>query len=124
VGDLDGPGLEVDLGPESGESFADPYTGAEHERDQVGEVCLVGAFIGGQALPEERDFFGGEGSGWILGFGLDGIDLADGVDGDRAVDAWGVGLADAEFAEGRAYVVPVRLLDRSGGCASPACLVA
>ena len=48
--------------------FADADAGAEHESDQVGQVGLDGAVVGGEALAEERDFLGGEGSGRVLGF--------------------------------------------------------
>jgi hypothetical protein len=47
-------------------------------------------FVSGEASVQEGDFFGGEGSGRALGFGFDGVDLADRVDGDGAV-------ADGEF---------------------------
>ena len=67
VGDFDGAGFEVDLGPEDGEGFADADAGAEHECDQVGEVGLDGVVVAGEALAEEGDFFAGEGSGWVLG---------------------------------------------------------
>jgi hypothetical protein len=51
---------------------------------------LRGAFVGGEADAEESDFVAGEGAWRVLGEGLDGVDLADGVDGDGAV-------ADGEF---------------------------
>jgi hypothetical protein len=42
------------------------------------------------AFAEQGDFLGGEGAGWVIGWGFDGVDFADGVDGDGAV-------ADGEF---------------------------
>jgi len=90
VGDFDGAGFQVDLGPEDGEGFADADAGGEHERDEAGEIGLYGVIVGGQASVQQGDFFGGEGPGWVLGFGFDGVDFADGVDGDGAV-------ADGEF---------------------------
>ncbi|WP_371400659.1 hypothetical protein OHA10_22025 [Kribbella sp. NBC_00662] len=45
---------------------------------------------GGQAPVQESDFFGRERSGWVLGFGFDGVDFAGGVRGAGAV-------ADGEF---------------------------
>jgi hypothetical protein len=90
VGDFDGAGFEVDLVPEDGEGFADADAGGEHEGDEVGEVSLDGVFVGGQAVVQEGDFFGGERSRWVLGCGIDAVDFAGGVDGGGAV-------ADGEF---------------------------
>lgn len=90
VGDVRGVGLEVDLVPEDGECFADADAGAEHERDEVGEVSRDGVFIGGREFVQEGDVFGSECSGWVLGLGFDGVDFAGGVDGEGAV-------ADGEF---------------------------
>ena len=56
VGDFDGAGFEVDLGPEDGEGFADADAGADHEGDQVGEIGLDGPFVGGQARSQEAEF--------------------------------------------------------------------
>ncbi|GAA3597819.1 hypothetical protein GCM10022235_81940 [Kribbella ginsengisoli] len=85
VGDVDGAGLEVDLGPEDGEGFADADAGAEHEGDQVGEVGSDGCLVGCQVFAEEGDLFGLDGSGWFLGGVFDAFDFADRVDGDGAV---------------------------------------
>jgi hypothetical protein len=68
VGDFDGACFEVDLGPEDGESFADADAGAEHERDEVGEVGLYGVVVGGKMLAQEGDFFATEGAGGFLGW--------------------------------------------------------
>ncbi|RZU16368.1 hypothetical protein EV645_3925 [Kribbella rubisoli] len=94
VGDFDGAGFEVDLVPEVGEGLADADAGAEHKGGEVGEVGFVGSFVCGEAFAEEGDFFAGEGAGWVLGWGFDGVDFADGVDGECAV-------ADGEFLAGR-----------------------
>ncbi|WP_020389694.1 hypothetical protein [Kribbella catacumbae] len=91
MGDFGGAGVEVDLVPEDCEGFADAGAGGEHERDQVGEVSLDGVFVRGQAFVQVGDFFGREGTGWVLGLGFDGVDFADGVDGGGAV-------ADGEFS--------------------------
>ncbi|WP_405072001.1 hypothetical protein OG558_22165 [Kribbella sp. NBC_01510] len=85
MGDFDGAGVEVDLVPEDGEGFTDPDAGSEHECDQVGKVGLDRLFVGGQALLQEGDFCRSECSGWVLRPGFDGVDFADGVDGDSAV---------------------------------------
>ncbi len=90
VGDFDCAGFEVELVPEDGEGFADPDAGAEHERDEVGEIGKDGVLVSVQTSVQESDFFGGEGSGRLLRFGFDGVDFAGGVDSDGAV-------ADGEF---------------------------
>jgi hypothetical protein len=70
--DLDGPGFEINLGPEDCEGFADAYAGAEHQCDQVWKVGMDGAFVGGELLSKEGNFFAGQGSGWVLGLSFDG----------------------------------------------------
>ena len=47
--------------------FADADAGGEYEGGRVGEVGLYGVLVGGQALVQEDDFLGGEGSGGFLG---------------------------------------------------------
>jgi hypothetical protein len=59
VGDFDGAGFEVDLVPEDGDGLADADAGAEHEGDEVGQVGLDGALVGGEARAEESDFVAG-----------------------------------------------------------------
>lgn len=50
----------------------------------AGQVGVLGDGDFGLVFVQEGEFFGGEGPGWGLGFGFDGVDFAGGVDGDGA----------------------------------------
>jgi hypothetical protein len=84
-------------------------------RDREGPSWVGGGGVGREVLSGERDFFRGEGSGWVPGWGFDGVDFADWVDGGGAV-------ADGEFhgAGGDARQV----LARSRNFLSSACSAA